>query len=86
MPGFRTPISSLAERGVIARQLFLWRLVEAEEVSFGVLEGCDEAHALSDFGFGEGDGASGGGDIGEGVVDGVDLDVVYEGLAGVAAG
>jgi hypothetical protein len=65
---------------------FLWGLVEAEEVSFGVLECCDEAHALSDFGFGEGDGASGGGDLGEGVVDGVDLDVVHEGLAGVLAG
>ena len=60
--------------------------VEAEEVSFGVLECCDEAHALSDFGFGEGDGACGGGDLGEGVVDGVDLDVVHEGLAGVLAG
>ena len=42
--------------------------------------------ALSDFGFGEGDGASGGGDFGERIVDGVDLDVVHEGLAGIAAG
>ena len=75
---FRTPISSLAERSVIARQLFLWGLVEAEEVSFGVLKGGDEAHALSDFGFGEGDGASGRGDFGEGIVDGVDGDVVMK--------
>ena len=60
--------------------------MEAEEVSFGVFECCDPAHALSDFGLGEGDGASGGGDLGEGVVDGIDLDVVHEGLAGVATG
>ena len=34
----------------------LWGLVEAEEVSFGVFEGGDEAPARSDFGFREGDG------------------------------
>ena len=60
--------------------------MEAEEVALRVLEGRDPAHALSDFHFGEGDGASGGGDFGESVVDGVGLDVVHEGLAGVLAG
>jgi len=65
---------------------FLWGLVEAEEVAFGVLECRDPAHTRSDFGFGEGDGASGGFDFCHSVVDGVDLDVVHEGLAGVPAG
>jgi len=50
---------------------FLWGLVEAEEVSFGVLEGrglpSGLAHALSDFSLGEGDDASGGFDFGAGV-------------------
>ena len=63
----------------------LWGLVEAEEVPFGVLKGGDEAPARSDFGFGEGDGASGGFDLCHSVVDGVDLNVVHEGLAGVPA-
>ena len=52
--------------------------MEAEEVSFGVLKGGDEAPALSDFGFGEGDGASGGFDFCHSVVDGVDGDVVMK--------
>ena len=46
-------------------------MVEAEEVSFGVLEGrglpSGFAHALSDFSLGEGDDASGGFDFGAGV-------------------
>jgi len=65
---------------------FLWGLVEAEEVSFGVFEGGNPAHALSDFRSGKGDGAPGGGDFCHSAVDGVDLDVVHEGLAGVPAG
>lgn len=64
----------------------LWGLVEAEDVSFGVFKCCDPAHARSDFGFREDDDASGGFDFCHSVVDGVDLDVVHEGLAGVPAG
>lgn len=87
----RPDFAPLGRSGAVASGGFLWGLVEAEEVSFGVFECGDEAPARSDFGFRDSDGASGAGDFCHGVpqqifLGGVDLDVVHEGLAGVPAG